>query len=90
MTGHVKLVWTVQRDPQTGKTDPNEGIAHDGPVPVGSVSLAPGDPTNKGHALLAADPGNRQATHEHHAAVQESARLWESGEGLTRMREVET
>jgi hypothetical protein len=34
--------------------------------------------------LLAADPGNRQAIHDHHADMQESRRLYETGEGLRR------
>ena len=34
--------------------------------------------------LIEFAPGNRQAIHDHHAAVQEMDRLWSSGESLRR------
>jgi hypothetical protein len=121
MPDPLKLTWTAIRDPHSGKVHENEGQAHDGPVAVGSVSLASGDPSERGawrwsmfgyarygrsplglkrsgaaatkeqakadceasyRHLLSAGPGNRQAIHDHHAAIQESKRLYESGEGL--------
>lgn len=48
MSDNVKLVWIVERDPHTRKVNANEGLAYDGKVPVGRVSLAPGDPQNRG------------------------------------------
>jgi hypothetical protein len=129
MSEDVKLVWLSVRDPHPKKVEANEGMGYDGKVPVGRVSLASGDPTNRGAwrwsmfgygrncrgqraevkragaaatkdeakadceraylELLASDPENRQAIREHHATVEERARLWESGEGLRMARETE-
>jgi hypothetical protein len=39
--------------------------------------------------LIEFAPGNRQAIHDHHAALQKMDRLWSSGEGLRRAMEAE-
>jgi hypothetical protein len=44
----MRLVWLSVRDPHKKKVEANEGPGYDGKVPVGKVSLASGDPTNRG------------------------------------------
>jgi hypothetical protein len=46
MSDDVTLV--AIRDPHTTKVEANEGLGYDGKVPVGKVTLASGDPTDRG------------------------------------------